>query len=206
MTSKENPPSSARINWRQVESWATEIAAGEIAAIRAVFAARSARGPTIAWRPTVAQLAPPQLAFLLRYWLDLAGDRSMPAASEIDPLQMRPALGYLILVDVVEDGRDLRYRLFGSTLAAVSGFDMTGQLVSQHRASPYVVEFALATYRAVLTRREPVLTEHGPPATIETTAWRRLVLPLSGPDGTVIRLLVGNLPISRSGQPVQLRL
>ncbi len=174
--------------------------------MRALFAGHGARGPTISWRPAVEQLAPPQLRFLLRYWVDLAGERAMPAAAEIDAMEMRPALGYLILVDVVEEGHDFRYRLFGSTIAAVSGFDMTGKLVSHHLASAYIVEFALAVYRAVLARREPLLTEHGPPATVETTAWRRLVLPLAGPDGSVVRFLIGNLPISRSGHPVQLRL
>lgn len=50
----------------------------------------------------------------------------MPLASEIDALEMRPALGYGMLVEPVDGGADFRDRLYGSNLAAVSGFDMTG--------------------------------------------------------------------------------
>ena len=171
-----------------------------------VAAAIGARGPAVVWRPAVARPAASQLRFLLRYWLDLAATPPMPPASAIDAVEMRAALGYIMLVDVVDGGRDFRYRLFGSTIAAVSGFDMTGKLVTSHPASPYVVEFALAVYRAVLARGEPLLTEHGPPNSVNTHAWHRLVLPLAGPDGALSRFIVGNLPIARNGQAITQRL
>src|SRR5690242_5495456 len=119
---------------------------------------------------------------------------------------MRPALGYIMLLDLVDGGRDFRYRLYGSIITAVSGVEMTGKLVSSHPASPYVVEFALAAYRATLARGVPLLTEHGPPTSVNTHEWHRLVLPLAGDDGAISRFLVGNLPIARNGQPITQRL
>jgi PAS domain-containing protein len=199
-------PPAARLDRQRVERWTAAIGAGDEAVMRSDFAAIGARGPAIVWRPPVERPGAPQLRFLLRYWLDLRGARPMPLATEIDALEMRPALGYIMLVDVMEGGRDFRYRLYGSIIAAVSGIEMTGKLVTNHPASPYVVEFALAGYRAALARGEPLLTEHGPPTNVNTHAWHSLVLPLAGGDGKINRFLVGNLPIARNGQPITQRL
>jgi hypothetical protein len=199
-------PASSGIDRERAGRWAAEIAAGDIPSLRAVFAAAGAQGPAVIWQPKIEQLTPTQLRFLQRYWDDLRGKRPLPRAQEIDALEMRPALGYILLVDVVENGGDFRYRLFGSTVAAVSGFDLTGTLVSEHPASRHVAEFTFASYRAVLARGEPLLTEHGPPAPANTKVWQRLLLPLAGEDGSIIRFLVGNVPMTRDGQPIAQRL
>jgi hypothetical protein len=199
-------PLASRLDGQRVERWTAAIGAGDEAALRHDFAVIGARGPVIVWRPAVDRPAASQLRFLLRYWLDLRGLRAMPLASEIDALEMRPALGYIMLVEPEDRGRDFRYRLYGSILAAVSGLDMTGKLMTNHAASPYVVEFALAAYRAALARGEPLLTEHGPPTGISSHEWHRLMLPLAGGDGKTNRFLVGNLPIARNGQPITQRL
>jgi hypothetical protein len=194
------------LDWPRVGRWAADIAAGETGRLREVFAGFGARGPSLNWRPPVAALAAQQLRFLLRYWDDLRGARPMPAMNDIDATEMRPALGYVNLVDAVEDGRDFRYRVFGSIVAAVSGFDMTGRLASELKASSYIVEFGLAAYRAVRERGEPLFSEHGPPAAVYTATWHRLALPLAGAEGDVARLLVGAVPMARDGTPVALRL
>ncbi len=115
---------------------------------------------------------------------------------------MKPALGYVMLVDLVRGGEDFRYRLYGSRVAAISGFDVTGRLVSEHPASAYIIEFTLALYRAALRRRLPVFSAHGPPATLHTAAWHRLVLPLADATGEVMRFLVGIVPIAYNGRPL----
>jgi hypothetical protein len=199
-------PPAARLDRKRVERWTAAIGAGDETAMRRDFAAIGARGPAVVWGPPVDRLGPPQLRFLLRYWLDLRGSQPMPPASAIDALEMRPALGYIMLVEPVDGGRDFRYRLYGSIIAAVVGFEMTGKVVTNDPADPYIVEFALAGYRAALARGEPLLTEHGPPTTINTHEWHRLMLPLAGGDGQINRFLVGNLPIARNGQPITQRL
>lgn len=196
----------ATLDWPRIERWATEIAAGDIEGVRAVFDQHGARGPRLSWRPPVEALSAQQLRFLLRYWSDLCSEGRLPAAREIDPVEMRPALGYVNLVDTVEDGRDFRYRVFGSIVAAVSDFDMTGKLASELKASPYIVEFSLAALRAAQRRAEPLFTEHGPPAAVYTATWHRLVLPLAGDKGEVSRLLIGIVPMTHDGKPVALRL
>ena len=193
-------------DWQRVERWTAEVAAGVTGDVRAAFAARGARGPALHWQPDIEVLAAHQLRFLLRYWQDLRGTRRLPAYREIDAVEMRPALGYVHLLDTVEGGRDFRYRVFGSIVAAVSDFDMTGRLASTLKASAYVGEFGLASLRAVFARREPLVTVHGPPTATYTATWHRLMLPLADDQGDVARVLVGMVPMAHDGRPVALRL
>jgi len=195
------------LDGRRVAAWAAALAAGEPHDLHDTFMAKGGAAPEIVWDPPVDRLGAPQLRFLLRYWTELAGARRMPGVREIDALEMRPALGYINLLDVIEGGEDFRYRVFGSVIAAVAGYDMTGRMVSALKTAPYMAEFALATCRAVVERGEPLLTEHRPPpSTMLTVAWHGLVLPLAGDSGAVARLLIGSVPFSRDGRPILLRL
>jgi hypothetical protein len=115
---------------------------------------------------------------------------------------MRRALGYVMLVDAVESGRDFRYRLYGSAVAAVSGFDMTGRLLSEHAASAYILEFSLALYRATIQRRRPVFCHYAPAGTLLTAQWHRVALPMTDRSGAVVRLLAGAVPLARDGRIV----
>jgi hypothetical protein len=196
------PPALPAIDARTIDAWTDAIATGEIAPIGTVFGSVGASGPEVIWRPSAEHLKYRPLRFLLDYWTSLAAGREMPRADEIDAVDMGPALGFIILVDVVEGGVNFRYRLFGSALASASGFDMTGRLVTDHRASPHVHGFYLAAYRAALRRREPLFTNHGPSHAVRTKAWHRLVLPFVDDAGTIIRFLVGTIPLSRSGTPL----
>jgi hypothetical protein len=186
--------------------WTDQFRAGDAAEARQAFAAAGARGPELIWHPSNGDLAFPQLVLLLDYWRRLAGDHALPGASAIDPFAMRSALGYVSLVDVLDRGDDFRTRLYGSIVAAVSGFDLTSDLVSTAPMQSYMRTYHLAIYRAVLARGEPLLTRHGAPDAKTTAAWHRLVLPLVGDDGTITRFLVGNLPVGFDGRVIRMAL
>ncbi len=185
-----------------LDVWAAQVAAGDLRAIQATFAAMRALGPYALWQPAPDQLDPGPLRFLFVHWTALKGARALPLLSQIDPLEMRPALGYIKLVDVLENGRDFRYRLFGTAIALVSGYDMTNRRLSEHPASDYIVAFYRAVYRAVLQRQEPILTVHSPPAAVSATIWCRLILPLAGATGQVDRFLTGVVPLRRDGRRI----
>lgn len=203
----EVAPEIAGLDSHRVATWAADLAAGALHGLHEAFVAKGGAAPDIVWSPPVDRLGAPQLRFLLRYWTDLAGARAMPGIKEIDALEMRPALGYINLLDVIDGGEDFHYRVFGSVIAAVAGYDMTGRKVSALKTVPYMAEFALATCRAVVQRGEPLLTEHRPPpSAVPTVAWHGLILPLAGDDGAVARLLIGSVPFSRDGRPILLRL
>jgi len=200
------PAPAASLDRQRVERWTATILTGDTAPLRETFAAAGARGPGLRWRPAPESLAAPQHRFLLRYWSDLRGERPLPHLRQIDAIEMRPALGYVNLLETLGGGDDFRYRVFGSVVAAVSGFDLTGHLASRLWASPYIVEFALAALRAVHRRGEPLFTEHGPPTTEYTSTWHRLVLPFGDDRGAIARLLVGMVPMTQDGRPAGLRL
>ncbi len=199
-------PQRSSLDWRRVDTWTAKIIAGAPRRLGEAVAAKGGARPEIVWRPPVERLGPPQLRFLLRYWTELAGARPMPRAKDIDALEMRAALGYVNLLDVAEGGADFRYRVFGSIVAAACGYDMGGQLVSSLKSKPQIVEFILASYRAASRKGEPLLTVHRPALPGQIAAWHTLVLPLAGGGGTIIRLLVGSVPLERDGRPVSLRL
>ena len=57
---------------------------------------------------------PADIQALYRYWDRQRGARLMPARGDLDPLDMKPFLPGLLLVDVVADDRLYVYRLVGT--------------------------------------------------------------------------------------------
>ncbi len=194
-------------NRATVAQWTDLILAGEFSAIEAAFDRNATRGPDVIWSPKPGGMATPQLEFLLEYWSGLANSGEPPRMTRIDPIEMRPALGYVMLVDIVDGGSDLRYRLYGSGIAAITGFDLTGQSVYSHPSSPTTVEFFLATYEAVRLKRTPLYSAYGPRTSkVMARTWQRLTLPLLDEKGVVGRFLVGTLPVNRTGNVISKRL
>jgi hypothetical protein len=190
----------AAIDWDRVAHWTQQIVAGELRQIAIVFESHGATPPEIAWNPEADRLAAAPLRFLAAHWRSLACTPELPHLRQISPFDMRPALGHIMLLDAIDGGRDFRYRLYGTILAKISRLDMTGRLLSEHPASTYVVELALALYRAALQRRQPVYSMRTPTGALETAAWQRVVLPLIDDAGTAVRLLVGTVAVGSDGR------
>ncbi|MGE5201747.1 MAG: PAS domain-containing protein [Acidobacteriota bacterium] len=170
-----------------------------MAAIRRVFAEHGATTLEIVRDPRLEDVIAPPLHFLLEHWNGLIREGALPNARQIDPFALRPALGHLLVIETVDGGRDFRYRLYGSVIARISGFDMTGQLVSKHRASTHVAELAVAVYRAVVQTRRPIFTSRQPAHAERTTVWHRIILPFVDDSDTVVRLLAATAAIGADG-------
>jgi hypothetical protein len=166
-------------------------APGDTAA-RAMFGADN----VMTWEPKAEDLPLPSLRFLLDWWKGRAArEGGLPSAAEpLDPLVLRPALGVLMTMDVLPGATDFRYRLFGTVVAQRSGFDLTGKLVTEVPGPHDGVVWFLATYGAAALEAAPLYTEHTPWSAMSVTRWYRLILPLGGPDGTVQRFVIGNVP------------
>ena len=199
-------PSAQAFDWLIVEQWTAAILADDLSPIVRAFKSHGAQGPSVAWDPSPARETPEPIRFLLAYWTERAAGRALPPMGEIDALAMRPALGYIALLDVVDGARDFRYRLYGTILSAVAGFDMTGRLASEHKASPYITHFYMASYRAAVIRGRPFIGEHRPGSAQITKGWHRIVLPFAGADGSVQRFLVGGVPIGHDGRLIRITL
>jgi PAS domain-containing protein len=191
------------LNWPRIEEWTSLILADDIAAIGAVFQQHGAGKPGAVRNPSPEQIPPlGPLRFLAQHWQTIAA-AGLPHLREIDPFKLRPALGYLMVLEPVEDGRDFSYRLYGSTLARVSGFEMTGRRVSEHPASAYVAEFSIAINRAVLKAGVPIYTTRRPVGAELAMRWHRLTLPFLDDSGTPARILAGIAAIDSAGRLVK---
>jgi hypothetical protein len=72
----------------------------------------------------------PKLHALHELWQAKRDARAMPSRGDFDWADLRPWFGNLILVDVIDDGADFHYRLWGSELAQLLGYELTGRRMS----------------------------------------------------------------------------
>ena len=171
---------------------AASLVAGDTQPIAALFAAADLPPPTIIFGPGEPEVPTEALKFLLRHCRDMPQAHGLPLLESVDVARMRPALGYLTLLDVVDGGNDFRYRVFGTRLAERLPYDLTGKRVSEN-PSPTMGRYFVALNQATVARRVPVFAQHMPPRNVEVEYWQRLVVPLVDGDGVVHRLLNGNV-------------
>ncbi len=144
--------------------------------------------------PSEADLPTVQLRCTYRYWRQLPHVDGVADTVKVDPEKVLSALGYLILIDI--DGHDdvFRYALYGTRIAEVAGFDMTGKQVWDIDTTSAVRCFFAASYIAARQLRCPIYTVHEAPPKITVSHWHRLILPM-GLNGVIQRFLICNVPI-----------
>ncbi len=191
-----------KFRWERVRRWTSDLVVSRLDDIEACFHACGVAAPVHAWSPAAAALPAAPMQVLLRHWLEIGGGRA-PHFRDLDPGALLPALGYVNILQAEPGTDDLRYRLFGSIVAAISGFDMTGRLLSEHPASPHVVEFSLASANACIRRGEPLFTQREPAGAELTFRWPRLLLPLADSDGSIVRTVSAIVPLNRRGEVIR---
>lgn len=86
------------------------------------------------------------------YWNDLRGVRFAPAWGAFRLVDLAPqVIPYVRVADVIDGGRDFRYRFWGTGLSAVRALDRTGVCLSEID-SPRT-QTALAEYRRIVTEK-----------------------------------------------------
>lgn len=192
---------TATLDHSSIDAMRDGLLNGNLGPLAAPFLKHGLRSPVIRWNPVAADLPTKQLPFVLNLWLGLRDANGRVTPEQINPFALKPALGYILLIDVLEDGADFYYRLYGSEVARVAGFDMTGKRTSQIVTGSLAGNFYIAGYRALLQRPEPLFTWHEMPMQITINNWDRIVLPLTGADGRISRILTCNMP----GEPLILQ-
>lgn len=177
-----------------LDTIAEEIRANGGPNLAELFAKRGAPDPEIIFDPTEQDLQESRLVILYQYWQRIKGDAEVPLAKKLDPIDFVHALPIVMLLEILEEGMDFRYLIYGDEIAERFGQNMVGRRTSEIPIPPNVTALFLGGYRAVMRYRCPVLTEHAPPPSVSVTTWRRLLLPLGNEDGEVTRVLVGNIP------------
>jgi hypothetical protein len=94
---------------------------------------------------------------IVALWSEKRGTRNRPERGDIRPHDMRAYLSSIQLLEVVEGGRDFRFRVVGSDFLKSLGYDVTGQCVSE-LTDPILRERTLAALRRVVETGKPVRT------------------------------------------------
>jgi len=177
-----------------IETFTAAILAEDLSPIAPHFTQHAMAAPLLTWDPAPSAILDPQLSLLYGWWLGQRTPERFPHIDSIDPFALKQALGYLVILDVLEDGWDYRYRLYGSVIAERAKRDHTGMRTSELHAVTPIPCFYIGCYRAILARQQPMLTFNEAPLDVATASWRRLILPLSDDSGTITRFLVGIMP------------
>lgn len=134
----------------------------------------------------------PIMAALLGFWEAARGDRAMPAISDVDPLRLGgKLLPHLMLIDLVEGGARLRYRLCGTAVAEAAGADLAGTHVDELNPNPAYTRYIDGLYRRCLAERRPIYSESRYLAHRSSglRVTRRLICPLGDGGETIVRFV-----------------
>ena len=104
----------------------------------------------------------PALAFLKDYWDKKRGGRAMPSRADIIPSEMKQHIRTIVLVDVLPDFADFRYRMIGSDVTEHMLGDATGKTLRAAfaRYGQAAVDGAILGY-AHVARKKIVMRLHG---------------------------------------------
>lgn len=137
----------------------------------------------------------PATAAFYRYWNAKRGTRPMPARADLDPVEMKPWLAGMALIEVkrqptVQFPYTLRYRLIGTRPTHLRGREVTGLTVEDGYFGESLAA-ALENYRLVIEEKKPVFDwDHTPAASGFAREGETLLLPLSGDGAAVDMVLV----------------
>jgi hypothetical protein len=136
-----------------------------------------------------------RLKALYASWRRKRGVRPMPGRSDIDPAEMRPWLPHLILLDVIDGGREFRYRLVGTEIERQIGRALTGRLVGEVLEADYLA-YILGLHRRVVAEAAPVYAEN-------SFGDERQGFAIVAPHKRAYRL---SLPLSKTGTAIDMLL
>jgi hypothetical protein len=134
-------------------------------------------------------------AAFYRYWNAKRGTRSMPARADLDPVEMKPWLPGVALVEVkcqptARFPYSLRYRLIGTRPTQLRGREVTGMTVEEGFFGASL-EAALENYRLVIEEKKPVFDwDHTPATGGFAREGETLLLPLSGDGGETVDMVL----------------
>lgn len=146
---------------------------------------RSGTALVLADDADAAKIQHPQLQSLYLLWRRKCAGRPAPARADFAVEEWRPWLGHLMLLDCIE-GEDFRYRLYGTELAQLFGYDLSGLRVSELEA--LIGGKPIVEYRQVRRDGLPTYVSRASPSSRNFLAVDKLTLPLME-DGAVSKIL-----------------
>jgi len=135
----------------------------------------------------------PRLRELYGLWLNWRGAGRFMLRRDLDPTAMPRLLKHLILADVANGGRSIRYRLVGTDIVAAHGLDYTGLRIEELTGGA-TLAFTRELYGIVVSQAVPVYSMGHFRWTDKEYRWtKRLHLPLSLSGDAVDQVLAGQI-------------
>ena len=121
------------------------------------------------------------------YWRSKCAADRLPGRADIEPGEMVPFLANVVLLDVLHDPLDFRYRLMGTAVETHMLRRYTGEMMSaiEHQRPPSRI---WSDFEMVVVRRLPVLTD----------------VPYVGPHRDFLRVQHVILPLAADGTRVDM--
>ncbi|MES1152951.1 MAG: PAS domain-containing protein [Dongia sp.] len=132
----------------------------------------------------------PQLRQLYDFWERKRAGRRWPKRSDVDPLEMKFALGNIDLVEITYDPIVFLFRISGSNIDRDEGFNMQGKTLDEYPL-PQHREAVRKTYMRALEKGEPDYEEIERLDEGKVVRYGRLILPLSEAGDRVDMFLMG---------------
>jgi hypothetical protein len=130
-------------------------------------------------------------------WMRLRGERRMPSRADMTPRAMRGFLKYLSLLEVLDGGRDFRFRISGDVVNIQQGMTLQGLTTSDWDAKlPGFGTHMRRVYHRVFRRGEPVAYSglYLRAADQHTFSHESFMAPLGDDGETVDHLIVVSAP------------
>ncbi len=138
----------------------------------------------------------------LNYWRMLRGGRKMPARSELSPRDMRAILHNVVLIRVIDGGRDYEYRIVGGVFAWAYDLNFQGMYLTQiEEAAPEHGARMRKLYEHVRAGAEPLGLHGWVGRDVEDSPfvyYESGVLPFGDDGATVDHLLVASFHVPRA--------
>jgi len=127
----------------------------------------------------------------LRYWLSKSINGNVPSKDVMDPVEMVAFLPSIVLLDVVEDTSDFRFRLIGGSVRFHLNHDISGMLLSDVPNYEIGNRLRFALFDTATTQMPSALEVRYRGPHSDYRAIEVLMLPLRSPPGGLIdRVLV----------------
>ena len=139
----------------------------------------------------VTRLSHPTVWNFTKFCLSVKPKRELADAVHFHPEKTAEWKEFLIVLDYLPDEDDFTYRYYSNSIAAVSGFDMTGKRVSDFDSE--VGRMFLRQYRKCIDERVMIHSEHFRVHSRTNCKWVRSICPVK--DGDAISIHMVNVPI-----------
>jgi hypothetical protein len=90
------------------------------------------------------------------YWRSKCSGERLPSRRDIDPVEIPRLLPHILLAEIWQEPFLVRYRLAGTALAELYGFDYTGSYLSREREGDEGYAYYIEIYRQVCRDKRPL--------------------------------------------------